>query len=1419
MENNGGQLAFGVTINEDVLERLKELEKGFGSLDRKGKESLQSFENTVEDTFNNIGTSASSLTDKVAGLTAAFIGVQGVQGFVKKVYDVRSYFQDIESSMEVFLGSAEKAAAFTQDLKDYAYYNMFEFSELADASKQLIAYGQEVEKISGKGGILDKLSNIATATKQPLMDLVNLYNRAKNIGTVDSHGLQSWAAKGIVVKDVLKEMGKQANTASITFEELDEVLTHVTSEGGMFYGIMDKMMPNLSASFGQLQDNLDAMWNEIGEKMQGPFTKALDLAGILVDNYEKLGKTIMSLIATYGSYKAAVMVATAIDKMKAMSLIEVSAAERVHYMWLVMQEKAQKVLNKTMLSNPYVLLATAIMGIVTALMLWKKNTTDVTDAIATANTEMARERDELDKLYNVAKDETKSKEEKAKAIAQMNSKYGDYLDNLISENASVQELATSYDTLRKAITNKYLEQVKEQTVGEKAAAYNERQADVNERIAKIIGNSGISSNAQGALTAEVEKYLNDDSKGKRSALTLHEGIKSLFDKYGVQAGFWDNGQLYDELIKLTGSKDRLAEAEKAFNDFAEGYGGAMEKVEDAGDGAADKTGRTVADIVANIKTAEAEIKRLQTKAKSEGLTDSEQKQLTSQTQGLSALKQEYKRFTGIEYGNKKQNNIDAKDDAFYKKLVKDEEKAIRSYYDQIADLEITLKNEGDARVLANMRHQHELKQRAIEEQFQLDTEKIEDREREKYRANNNGSAEGFDFAKVKESDPDVANAVAEAERKKNEAKLAEDKRYDVEQQIFEKNRAQREFDNMNAYFREYGDYQDKKLAVERAYAQKIAEATDKWHKASLEKQREEELGEIALEEEMKEKSFLAWTERLAELSLTQLASLLEQAEAELAASDVNADEDKIRRLQAQIAKLKKEIKDYQAKSTPKQDAIDRWATFQKIFKESADTVQGFGGIFGETVDNLLKDANTITNATMKMIDSIMTLFTTTTKTVQLESEQTVQEIKAVERASVILAIIQAALEIMNFVGKALKEAKEANELAIYNADQYRIALQKLRYEQALLENSTMFGDDLWGRFSTNLDNAVKQLDEVQKQVANFPVSEKIIFGWGQAWYGLSALFSGDVTQGVAAIGAAFKQTGKIMDNIIVDMRSGAQKFFGTGQKNILQTSITEFLDEQGKLNTQKLKEFYDIYKDKMDEATKRNIESLIKAGEEYDNTMKQISDYLSDVFGDLGNSLSDALVEAFKEGTDAANKFGEAMNEIIEKFITNVAYSKFLKPILDRMNKDMDEVMIDPALSDEDKIRKMLIIFGHGLNELKNEEQDYFDWLTEAKKMAEDEGFNILGASRGSASQGIAQASQDSVDELNGRMTAVQGHTYILSENSKIMVATTNEILHQVMGIHDDTARIQQDIADMNTNMRSMKNDINDMASRGVKML
>ena len=89
---------------------------------------------------------------------------------------------------------------------------------------------------------------------------------------------------------------------------------------------------------------------------------------------------------------------------------------------------------------------------------------------------------------------------------------------------------------------------------------------------------------------------------------------------------------------------------------------------------------------------------------------------------------------------------------------------------------------------------------------------------------------------------------------------------------------------------------------------------------------------------------------------------------------------------------------------------------------------------------------------------------------------------------------------------------------------------------------------------------------------------------------------------------------------------------------------------------------------------------------------------------------------------------------------------------------------------------------------------------------------------REASSKSGINASQESVDELNGRATAIQGHTYSISENTKLLVATSNRILESVLNIEVNTDGLSARMETVESHVKEVRDTINDIALKGIKI-
>jgi uncharacterized protein involved in exopolysaccharide biosynthesis len=106
--------------------------------------------------------------------------------------------------------------------------------------------------------------------------------------------------------------------------------------------------------------------------------------------------------------------------------------------------------------------------------------------------------------------------------------------------------------------------------------------------------------------------------------------------------------------------------------------------------------------------------------------------------------------------------------------------------------------------------------------------------------------------------------------------------------------------------------------------------------------------------------------------------------------------------------------------------------------------------------------------------------------------------------------------------------------------------------------------------------------------------------------------------------------------------------------------------------------------------------------------------------------------------------------------------------------------------------------------------------LEQGQKIAEDLGYEAFkGDSTATQSKGIAQASQDSVNELNGRMTAIQSHTSSIMGGVQQLTRDSAQVLKHLASIERNTSELQQVRLDVNR----LASAVDDMTTRGVKMI
>lgn len=391
------------------------------------KKDAKESQNVIKGVADNAvseGNRIDSSFKKIGGAMAALFTAQQASKFIRSIVQVRGEFQQLEIAFTTMLKSGEKADKLMQGLIKFAGETPFGLQSSANAARQLIAYGSAAETVIDE---LTMLGDVAAGTGQQIGDLVYLYGTLRTQGRAFTQDIRQFAGRGIPIYDELsKVMGVAKNEVNdlvtagkIGFAEVEQAFKNMASSSGMYGGLMEKQSKSVTGRIEELTDAVDVMFNEIGKSSESIVYRIVSGAANLVENYEKVGRIIAGLITTYGAYRAAIITVTVAEK-------GWTIASMAQYKWLVLVEKAQKLLNATMLKNPYVAITTAVVALISTIAIFNDRTTIAEKA---------------QKKLNETLEEAKNRKEALRI------KGNDLIAVLNSETASVYQQVKAYKEL------------------------------------------------------------------------------------------------------------------------------------------------------------------------------------------------------------------------------------------------------------------------------------------------------------------------------------------------------------------------------------------------------------------------------------------------------------------------------------------------------------------------------------------------------------------------------------------------------------------------------------------------------------------------------------------------------------------------------------------------------------------------------------------------------------------------------------------------------------------------------------------------------------------------------------------------------------------------------------------------------------
>ena len=793
------------------------------------KNILHSIGNSAQEESNRMDASFGKIAKAAGGIFAVSQGTE----FAKQIISVRGEIESLQISFETLAGK-DKGSALFEEIRQFAVSTPMMMKDLAQGAQTMLAFNIEAEKVMP---ILRALGDISMGDAQKFNSLTLAFSQMSATGKLMGQDLLQMINAGFNPLSVISEktgksigeLKEEMEKGKISVEMVTDAFMSATAAGGKFHGMLEKQSHGINGAISNLQGAIDDMLNDFGESSQGIISGAIDGATYLVKNYERVGRVLLSLIGTYGVYKVAVMAATAIENARKAGLFALTLAEHGHKIALLATEKAQKLLNATMLKNPYVLVATAIAGVVTALIAMESETerakriADEYNDTKQATIDKEQEhRSEMEKLLSVAGNEVVSTDKRREALNKLREAYPEIFAKYKTEIEQLEHIRDIKQEIanldaQRSITNPKVEL---DTINQRIAELDAKKI----KHYKIFGDAILSSDEETEysqlykrkrkLETQIAKTEVKDFYSNLSTATDNE-LKVFQSKMAnALAAMQMQGKKYftfsDGLSKgLTFSKEEIgAFADQIKNEINRR---GTEKFTPS---------EYIAQAKKAVNVARKELNDYINNSKDKVDEMTFNKEVERLKQNLKDAEERYKKISASSGGSGK---TDKQTD-----IVKEQQK--------LEDELTKLKQANEDERIALLAEGHDKELEIIENAY------------EKQKSVIAKQAEEWKSANVKAKVQTEENGLTTDQNKAiNQANSLNDSKRDDAIKKVEDEKLKAEQASMNEYLRIYGEYHEKRLAITEYYNEQIKNASTKGEEKMLTAKMREELSALDVE--------------------------------------------------------------------------------------------------------------------------------------------------------------------------------------------------------------------------------------------------------------------------------------------------------------------------------------------------------------------------------------------------------------------------------------------------------------------------------------------------------------------------------------------------------------------------------------------
>ena len=231
----------------------------------------------------------------------------------------------------------------------------------------------------------------------------------------------------------------------------------------------------------------------------------------------------------------------------------------------------------------------------------------------------------------------------------------------------------------------------------------------------------------------------------------------------------------------------------------------------------------------------------------------------------------------------------------------------------------------------------------------------------------------------------------------------------------------------------------------------------------------------------------------------------------------------------------------------------------------------------------------------------------------------------------------------------------------------------------------------------------------------------------------------------------------------------------------------------------------------LNDEAKRQIQEVIDIYDQWQEAEEAFKEYLNQTFGEVGDSLSDSIVDAFKNGTDAMENWGQSFSNVLESLGKQLMQTIFFQKHFDKLEEDLTNLYDNYGDNPDLLGKKVQALMGSFFQNMASTVDQAEAWYENWANTAAGYGFDLTGDPDGTTQSGKSGAfqtmSQDTGTKLEGLFTYLQIHAISIDDKLDDIGSGIYGIGAKLAEVAENTKRSADKLDEVAEEIKTIKRD------------